>query len=217
MATNRDDDTERPGQDVRRRDFLVLATAATGVVGIGSAAWPLIDSMNPDAQARAAAAPVGLDLGGIKPGQNVQVTWRGQPVFVLRRTDAMLRRLREHELTQRLADPKSESRQQPAYADNWHRSIKPEYLVVVGICTHLGCIPDYRPKVGAADLGPNWPGGYFCPCHGSKYDLAGRVYQGVPAPLNLPVPPYRYVGNSMLRIGENPQGASFSFSSIEEI
>jgi ubiquinol-cytochrome c reductase iron-sulfur subunit len=129
----------------------------------------------------------------------------------------VLKALQEPQLVEQLNDPDSHQLQQPEYARNWHRSIKPEYLVVVGICTHLGCIPTYRPAIGASDLGRNWLGGYFCPCHGSRYDLSGRVYKGVPAPLNLPVPPYHYVTDTLLRVGANPKGSTFEFSSIEEL
>ena len=173
--------------------------------------------MNPAADVLAAGGPIDIDLSKMAPGQQIRVVWRGRPIFVVRRTEQNLKVLREPQLLARLRDPESRQHQQADYAENWHRSIKPEFLVLVGICTHLGCIPDYRPQPGAADLGANWLGGYFCPCHGSKYDLAGRVFKNVPAPLNLPVPPYRFTADTMLRVGENPPGSTFDFSSIEQI
>jgi ubiquinol-cytochrome c reductase iron-sulfur subunit len=142
--------------------------------------------------------------------------WRRQPVFVLHRTAAQLQVLQESNDIRQLRDPNSEVLQQPEYAKNWHRSIKPEYLIVVGICTHLGCVPRYEPQPGGT-LGPDWLGGYFCPCHGSRYDLAARVFTGVPAPYNLPVPPHRFLSESKVRIGENPPGSAFEFSSIVQL
>jgi ubiquinol-cytochrome c reductase iron-sulfur subunit len=200
-----------------RRDFLYIATAAAGAVGVAATIWPLIDQMNPDAAAIAAGAPVDIDLAQVQPGQQVTVVWRSKPVFIINRPQAALDELKKPDLLERLRDPDSKQWQQPAYAANWSRSIKPEYLVIVGICTHLGCIPKYMPNPSASDPVPNWPGGYFCPCHGSKYDLAGRVFQGVPAPLNLPVPPHHYPNDKTLRIGENPPGASFDFDSVEQV
>ncbi len=205
------------GHAVKRRDFLYLAATAMGAMGVALAAWPFIDSMEPAADTLAAGGPIDFDLSALQPGQQVLVRWRSQPIFVLRRTPEDLKVLQEPQLVERLRDANSAEDQQGKYATNWHRSIKPEYLVLVGICTHLGCIPKYVPTVGAADLGPTWLGGYFCPCHGSKYDLAGRVFQGVPAPYNLPVPPYRFVNDKIIRIGENPSGASFNFELIEQI
>ena len=145
--------------------------------------------MSPGAKTLAAGAPVDLDLAKVEPGQQVVALWRGKPVFVVNRALAMLKTLQDPRLTRMLADPQSEKRQQPRYARNWHRSVKPEYGVFVGICTHLGCAPQFDPLPNATQPAPQWPGGYFCPCHGSKYDLAARVYRGVPAPYNLPVPP----------------------------
>ena len=209
--------TEHPaGHDETRRDFLLLVTGALGVVGAGAAIWPFIASMNPSADVIAAGAPVDIDLSPVKPGQQLLITWRSRPIFIVRRTPAQLKLLQEANDTSLLRDPNSSAEQQPPYAKNWHRSIKPEYLVLVGICTHLGCIPKFRPQVGG-DLGANWPGGYFCPCHGSKYDLAGRVFSGVPAPYNLPVPPYTFTGPTAVRIGENPKGANWEFASVEQI
>ena len=204
-------------EEPTRRDFLYIATAATAAVGVAATIWPLIDQMNPDAAAIAAGAPVDIDLAQVQPGQQVTVVWRSKPVFVINRPKAALDTLQSPDLTRRLRDPDSQQRQQPSYAANWHRSIKPEYLVIVGICTHLGCIPKYMPQPSASDPTPDWPGGYFCPCHGSKYDLAGRVFQGVPAPLNLPVPPHHYANDKTLRVGENPPGATFDFDSVEQV
>jgi ubiquinol-cytochrome c reductase iron-sulfur subunit len=137
-------------------------------------------------------------------------------VFILHRTSAQLHGLQQPNETRRLRDPNSSEFQQPTYATNWHRSIKPEYLVAIGICTHLGCVPRYEPQPGG-ELGPGWPGGYFCPCHGSRYDLAARVFSGVPAPYNLPVPPHRFLSESTVRIGENPAGSNFDLDSIVQI
>ena len=145
------------------------------------------------------------------------VRWRSRPIFVTRRTDALLKELQSRSLLALLADPSSQEHQQPPYAQNWHRSAKPEDGVLVGICTHLGCIPNYFPQPSASQPAANWPGGYFCPCHGSKYDLAGRVFAGVPAPYNLPVPPYRYVDDHLIRIGENPKDVAWDFGSIRQI
>ncbi len=200
-----------------RRDFLFLATAAVASVGAAATMWPFIDQMNPDASTVAAGGPIDIDLDQIQPGQQVVAVWRSKPVFIVNRTKAALDSLRNPQLIARLADPTCAQWQQPPYADNWHRSIKPEHLVLVGICTHLGCIPKFMPKPDPSDPAPNWLGGYFCPCHGSKYDLAGRVFRGVPAPYNLPVPPYRYQGDKVLRIGENPDGSDFSLDSIVQM
>jgi len=178
---------------------------------------PLIDQMNPDAATLAAGGPVDLDLTKVAPGQQVQVRWRSRPIFVVNRTPAALKMLQSKEVTDRLSDPDSQNLQQPQYAQNWHRSIKPEYGVLVGICTHLGCIPAFFPQPNATMPTADWPGGYFCPCHGSKYDLAGRVFKGVPAPYNLPVPPYHFVSDTKIRIGENPKGSTFDFGSIRQI
>jgi ubiquinol-cytochrome c reductase iron-sulfur subunit len=200
-----------------RRDFLYVATAATAGVGVAATIWPFISQMNPDAAAVAAGAPVDIDLSQVQPGQQVTVVWRSKPVFIVNRPKPALETLQKPELIARLADPDSKQWQQPAYAANWHRSIKPEFLVIVGICTHLGCIPKFMPDPSASDPTPNWPGGYFCPCHGSKYDLAGRVFSGVPAPYNLPVPPYHYPDDKTLRVGENAPNVFFEFDSVEQV
>jgi ubiquinol-cytochrome c reductase iron-sulfur subunit len=197
-----------------RRDFLYLTTGATVAVGAAAVVWPLIDQMNPDADTLARGGPIDIDLSPIGPGQQIVVKWQEHPIFIVRRTPEALKSLREPSLLSRLRDPDSEERQQPPYADNWSRSINPEILVLVGVCTHLGCIPEFFPKPDSLQSIANWPGGYFCPCHGSRYDLAGRVFQGVPAPYNLPVPPYHFPKDKVLRLGENPAGQSFSLGDV---
>jgi ubiquinol-cytochrome c reductase iron-sulfur subunit len=200
--------------DPLRRDILKLLPAAAGGIFAISAGWVLLDSMNPSADVIAAGEPIDVDLTKLAPGQQIVVLWRGTPIFVSNRTPAALKELQDPGLEARLSDPNSTAHQQPAYALNWHRSIKPEFAVLVGICTHLGCLPQFLPNPNPATPAANWPGGYFCPCHGSKYDLAGRVYSGVPAPYNLPVPPYHFPNDKTLRIGENPAGQSFELSSV---
>ena len=208
--------SQQPPQTTRR-DFLYIATASVAVVGAAVSLVPLVDQMNPDAATLAAGEPVELDLSKVAPGQQVQIRWRGRPVFVISRTAKALQELQSSALTEQLADPQSDERQQPPYAQNWHRSLKPEYGVLVGICTHLGCIPAFFPQPNPSTPAANWLGGYFCPCHGSKYDLAGRVFKGVPAPYNLPVPPYHFVSDAKIRIGDNPKGVNFDFASIRQI
>jgi len=199
-----------------RRDFLILAASALGAVGAGAVAVPLISSMEPARDTIAAGAPVDIDVSHIQPGQQIVLLWRSKQIFILHRTEEELQKLQDAQALSVLRDPDSVAQQQAGYAKNWHRSIKPEYLVLIGICTHLGCIPGFFPAPGG-ELGADWRGGYFCPCHGSRYDLAGRVFQGVPAPLNLPVPPYTYVSDTVIRIGENPQGFAFDLNSIEQL
>lgn len=188
-----------------RRRFLTAATTVVGLVGTGFALVPFISSMQPSAKARAAGAPVRADISKLEPGQMVRVKWRGKPVWIVRRTPEMLDSLKKVEAE--VSDPASEVSDQPDYARNEVRSIKPEVLVLIGICTHLGCSPTYRPDVSPADLGPDWLGGFFCPCHGSRFDIAGRVYAGVPAPTNLPVPPHRYLSDNEIMIGEDGEAA----------
>ena len=200
-----------------RRDFLYLSTAEVAGIGAAATLWPLIDQMNPDTATQAAAGPVDIDLSQLQPGQQVVVLWSARPVFVVNRPRAALDALQTPEHLALLSDPNSTARQQPDYAANWHRSIKPEILVLVGVCTHLGCIPKFWPQPSPTEPAPNWPGGYFCPCHGSKYDLAGRVFLGVPAPYNLPVPPYHFPNDKTLRVGENPPGSNFDFGSIVQV
>ena len=193
------------GVDTNRRHFLSVATAVTGGAGAALALAPFVISLKPSARAQALGAPVEIDVGPLEPGAMVRVEWRGRPVWVLRRTEDMLKRLADVEGS--LRDAKSEESDQPEYAANAYRSVKPEYLVVVGQCTHLGCAPIERFEVQPADLGPDWMGGFYCPCHGSKFDLAGRVFKGVPAPLNLAVPPYRFVTDDLILVGADSGAA----------
>jgi ubiquinol-cytochrome c reductase iron-sulfur subunit len=188
-----------------RRRFLIGATSVVGGVGVVGAAVPFLGSWNPSAKAEAAGAPVTVNVSKIEPGQQITVEWRGQPVWIIRRTDEMLDNIEK--LNDRVKDPNSEAPQQPAYIDGILRSLKPEFAVLVGLCTHLGCVPSYRPEVAPADLGDEWLGGLFCPCHGSRYDMAGRVYEAQPAPSNLVVPPYRFDDDSTLTIGLDPEAA----------
>ncbi|WP_226645644.1 ubiquinol-cytochrome c reductase iron-sulfur subunit [Microbulbifer variabilis] len=195
------------GVNVGRRRFLTAATSVVGGAGAVGVAVPFVASWNPSAKAKAAGAPVKYNISKLEPGQMVTVEWRGKPVYVVRRTDEILRDLEKVEPL--LRDPNSEESVQPAYVNPENRSIKPKLLVLVGLCTHLGCAPMYRPEVGAADLGGSkWMGGFFCPCHGSKYDMAGRVYAGVPAPTNLEVPPYSYESDDVIVIGVDQEGAA---------
>jgi ubiquinol-cytochrome c reductase iron-sulfur subunit len=200
-----------------RRDFLYIATAMVGAVGAVATLVPLVDQMNPDASTLAAGGPVDVDVSKIAEGSQIMVRWRERPIWIYHRSQQALKTLQSTQDTSLLSDPNSEQQQQPPYATNWHRSIKPEYGVLVGICTHLGCIPLFFPDASATQPVANWPGGYFCPCHGSKYDGAGRVFSGVPAPYNLPVPPYRFVNNTTIRIGENPQDSAWNFDAIRQL
>lgn len=189
-----------------RRRFLIGATSVVGGVGAVGAAVPFVASWNPSAKAEAAGAPVTVNVSKIEPGQQVTVEWRGKPVWLIRRTDEMVANLTT--MNERVKDPEStEASQQPDYIKGETRSLKPELAVLVGICTHLGCVPSYRPEVAPEDLGPDWLGGMFCPCHGSKYDMAGRVFKSQPAPLNLEVPPYRYDNDSTVTVGLDPEAA----------
>jgi len=187
--------------DTGRRQFLTAATTVIGGIGLGLASVPFVGSWLPSTKAKALGAPVEVDLSKIEAGQKITIAWRGQPIFIVHRTQSEISELSN--LTSLLRDPDSKEAQQPKYITEPYRSIKPEYLVLVGICTHLGCVPLYRPTIGSVE--PDWKGGFFCPCHGSKFDLAGRVYKGVPAPKNLLVPSYRYVSDTVLLIGENPK------------
>lgn len=189
-----------------RRRVLTAATSVVGAVGVVGAAVPFVGSWNPSAKAKAAGAPVRANIGKMEPGQMITVEWRGKPVYIVRRTSEALEGLEVVAERDLLRDPNSEEPQQPPYAQNETRSIRQEFLILLGLCTHLGCAPMFRPEVGAAELGGNdWQGGFFCPCHGSKFDLAGRVYRGVPAPLNLEVPPHRYEGDNLLIVGEDQE------------
>src|SRR6266513_5753772 len=189
------------GVNNTKRRFLLGATAAVGSVGVVAAAVPLGMSFWPSERAKAAGAPVEVDIGKIEPGQKINVEWRGKVVWVIHRTPKMLEDLPK--LDSQLADPNSNDSQQPKNAKNGYRSIKPEIFVAVGICTHLGCSPTFRPEMAPADLGPDWLGGFFCPCHQSKFDLAVRVFKGVPAPTNLIIPPYRFTSDTTIVIGED--------------
>jgi ubiquinol-cytochrome c reductase iron-sulfur subunit len=190
--------------DTSKRRFLTIAaTSVVGAVGVGFAAVPFISYWQPSAKARAAGAPVEVDISKLEFGQRIIVEWRGKPVWVVRRNQEALSELTG--LNSILADPDSKVEQQPTYAKNEHRSVKPEYLVVIGICTHLGCSPTYFPKNEPHPLGADWKGGFFCPCHGSKFDLSGRVYAGVPAPTNLVVPPYTYLSDTRVLVGVDPK------------
>ena len=200
-----------------RRDFLYIVTGAFAAVGTVAVVSPMIDQMEPDASTLAAGGPVDFDLSKLQPGQQAVVRWRSRPIFIVNRPPAAVKTLQDPKLLAKLSDASSSAPQQPPYADNWHRSIKPEYSVLVGICTHLGCIPMFYPDPSDNLPAANWLGGYFCPCHGSKYDLAGRVFNGVPAPYNLPVPPYRLVNDTTIRIGENPPDVVWDFASIAQI
>ncbi len=187
--------------DKGRRRFLTMATSAAGGVAAVGVATPFLLSFFPSERAKAAGAPVEVDISKLEPGQKINVEWRGKPVWVLSRTPEQLKNLPK--LDASLVDPKSDMEQQPAYCKNETRSIKPEILVAVGICTHLGCSPTHRPDIAPADLGPEWVGGFYCPCHGSKFDLAARVYKGVPAPKNMEIPPHKYLSDTRLLVGED--------------
>lgn len=190
--------------DHGKRRLLIAAATVMGGVGAAAVAVPFVKTMKPSARAEAAGAPVEADVSKLEPGQLMTVEWRGKPVWIVRRNDEMLDNLKT--LDPLLRDPSSsEEIQQPDYAKNPHRSINAKYMVMVGICTHLGCSPTFRPELAPADLGAEWKGGFFCPCHGSTFDLAGRVYLGVPAPSNLVVPPYRYLSETRLIIGIDPE------------
>jgi ubiquinol-cytochrome c reductase iron-sulfur subunit len=191
-----------PAVDDGRRRFLTLTTAVVGAAGVAALSVPFLASMWPSEQAQAAGAPVTIDLSRLELGAMMIAQWRGVPVWIVRRTEEQLAELSKHGA--RLRDPNSDVEQQPAYAKNEFRSIKPEYLVLVGICTHLGCSPLFEPQVGPQPFTPQWDGGFFCPCHGSTFDLAGRVFQGVPAPTNLVVPPYRFDDANQVTIGLDP-------------
>ena len=191
--------------DKGKRRFVIGATSVVGGIGVAAAAAPFVLSMFPSERAKAAGAPVEVDISKLEPGQKIDVEWRGKVVWIVSRTQAMLDSLAK--LDAKLADPASNQPQQPDYAKNPARAIKPQLFVAVGICTHLGCSPTFRPEVAPADLGGDWLGGFFCPCHQSKFDLAGRVYAGVPAPTNLVIPPYRFVGETKVVIGDDGKSA----------
>lgn len=193
--------------DTGRRRFLVASTSVVAAVGAGFVAVPFVSSWMPSERAKNAGAPVEVDISKVAEGQMLTVEWQSKPVWIVKRSEKTLSDLPT--IDGNLRDPASENvDQQPAYAQNANRSIKPEILVLVGICTHLGCSPTFRPDIGAADLGgESWLGGFFCPCHSSKFDLAGRVFQGVPAPTNLVVPPHKYLSDNVILIGDD-EGAA---------
>ncbi|MBT8120159.1 MAG: ubiquinol-cytochrome c reductase iron-sulfur subunit [Gammaproteobacteria bacterium] len=193
--------------DTKRRRFLVASTSVVAAVGAGFVAVPFVSSWMPSERAKNAGAPVEVDISKLAEGQMLTVEWQSKPVWIVKRSEKTLSTLPT--IDGSLRDPASENvDQQPAYAQNANRSIKPEILVLVGICTHLGCSPTFRPDIGAADLGgESWLGGFFCPCHSSKFDLAGRVYQGVPAPTNLVVPPHKYLSDNVILVGDD-EGAA---------
>jgi ubiquinol-cytochrome c reductase iron-sulfur subunit len=205
VSLNRNVDMSMSEVDRSKRRFLIAATTAVGGVAAVGAAIPFVMSMLPSERAKAAGAPVEVDISKIEPGMILNIEWQGKPVWVVNRTKEMLASLSK--LDSMLVDPNSEVPQQPDYCKNPTRSIKPEYLVAVGICTHLGCSPTYRPEVSPPDLGPDWLGGFFCPCHGSRFDLAARVYKGVPAPTNLVIPKHKYLANGRLLVGDDSKGA----------
>jgi len=191
-------------EDQSRRKFLTRAVIATGALGAAFAAVPFIESWSPSERTRAQGAPTTLDLAKVEPGQMVTPVWRKQPIFVVRRTPDMVARVAGHD--GELKDPKSEYSDQPKYAQNPLRARTPEFLVLIGICTHLGCVPKQR--FDAGELYPSWPGGFFCPCHGSRFDLAGRVFDGSPASVNLRIPPYSYPSPRTLIVGEDEKGVA---------
>lgn len=195
--------------DRGRRQLLTAATTLTGAVGVAFAAVPFLASWKPSARAKALGAPVEIDISKLEPGAMLKIEWRGKPVLVVRRTPEMIGNLGGHDAN--LADPQSEQSKQPDYAKNAARAVNPEYFVVLGVCTHLGCLPANRFAAGdTADsqLGTDWPGGFFCPCHGSKFDLSGRVYRGVPAPTNLEIPPYTFADSGHVIIGVDQGSAA---------
>ncbi|MCH8258533.1 MAG: ubiquinol-cytochrome c reductase iron-sulfur subunit [Proteobacteria bacterium] len=187
------------GMNKGRRRFLVATTTVVGAVGAGFAAVPFIQSWQPSAKAQSLGAPVQVDINRLEPGQLLKVQWRGQTIGILRRTPESLRLLSE--VTPDLRDPLSLESEQPSFAQNETRALKDEYLVVNMHCTHLGCVPQMVPQVGPQPFQENWKGGFFCPCHGSRFDLSGRVYKGMPAPDNLRVPPYRFIREDLIMIG----------------
>ena len=189
------------GVDTSKRRFLIAATTVVGGVGAVYTAVPFLASWLPSERAKAAGAPVEVDISKLEDGQMIRVQWRGKPVWVVKRTEEMVKALPG--LTTKLRDPDSVEPQQPEYAQNVHRSIKEDILVAVGICTHLGCSPVFVPEALPQPYDETWKGGFFCPCHGSMFDLAGRVYQGVPAPLNLEIPPHKFISESLILVGDD--------------
>jgi ubiquinol-cytochrome c reductase iron-sulfur subunit len=196
--------SDNPKVDKTRRNLVVATSVIGGAASVG-AAVPFIASMLPSERAKAAGAPVEVDISAIAPGELKVFEWRGKPVWVIRRTQEMLASLKT--AAANLTDPASKASKQPDYAENEHRSLKPEVMVVEGVCTHLGCSPQMKAADAKAEMGGDWAGGFYCPCHGSKFDLAGRVYRGAPAPTNLSVPPYTFLSEGTLLIGDDKKGA----------
>ena len=192
-------------KSLNRRNFLANLTKVMGGVGGIFAVIPFLSTMSPSEKAKSAGAPVEIDVSGLKPGAFKVVEWRGKPVWVVRRTAEMINNTQED--NDILTDPKSLEEHQPKYTQNKFRSLNPEYLVLLGVCTHLGCSPLYKPNSKTAELGLDWKGGFFCPCHGSKFDLSGRVHRGMPAPYNLEVPPYYFVSESRIIVGKDGESA----------
>ncbi|MCH8976854.1 MAG: ubiquinol-cytochrome c reductase iron-sulfur subunit [Proteobacteria bacterium] len=199
------------GIDKKRRHFLTAAATIVGGAGVLATAIPFVSTLSPSAKTKAVGGPIEVDISGLKLGERMVEKWRGKPVWILRRSEESLADLSG--MTDILRDPESEVEQQPEYAKNEHRSVNPEYLVVIGLCTHLGCSPNYLARNEANDFGADWKGGFFCPCHGSKFDLAGRVYKGVPAPANLVVPKYQFISKSKILIGDDSVGNGTGASS----
>ena len=191
--------------DPDKRGFLIAATSVLGGVAAAATAVPFVGSMLPSERAKAAGAPVEVDISKLAPGEMQIVEWRGKPVWIVNRTKEMIASIKKSE--PEVADPQSKVPLQPEYATNEHRSIKPEIAVLEGVCSHLGCSPKFKSSEAKAEMGENWIGGFYCPCHGSKFDFAGRVYKGVPAPVNLAVPPYKFVGDTKILIGDDSKGA----------
>jgi len=195
-----------PNVDEKKRRLLIVATGAAGAVAGAGVAGPFLASWFPSAKALAAGAPVEFDISKLESGQQVTIEWRGKPVWILRRSPEMVQKLAGHDPV--LVDPESKASNQPPYVKGPGRSIKPDIFVVEGVCTHLGCSPTLKREIGAAsDMGAEWPGGYYCPCHNSRFDLAARVFKGSPAPTNLTVPPHRYASETVVVIGEDTKGA----------
>jgi ubiquinol-cytochrome c reductase iron-sulfur subunit len=194
--------SEQTKVDKKRRNLVVATSVVGGVAGV-AAALPFAASMLPSDRAKAAGAPVEVDLSKLAPGEMAVIEWRGKPVWVIRRTKEMLESLKA--VTAKLTDPASKSSEQPKYAENEYRSQKPDVMVMEGVCTHLGCSPQLKSAEAKAEMGGDWAGGFYCPCHGSKFDLAGRVFRGAPAPTNLKVPPYTFLSDSTLLIGEDQE------------
>ena len=208
MSTQGVAGTMGPVQDPGRRRFLTLATTGVSAIGVGFVAWPFLASLKPSERAKALGAPVTADISALADGQLLIVAWRGKPVWIYKRSAEMLASL--DKVAGELADAAGDVNQQPEYikAKGPSRSLKPEVMVLVGSCTHLGCSPTFRPEHPAPDIAPNWSGGFYCPCHGSRFDLSGRVYKNVPAPTNLVVPPYRFESDTMIVVGEDPTAPS---------